>query len=576
MGGVGAVSRAAFQAYALMDLPGLTMPGTCRMRRYTGIGLLIVGCAAALVYQTRRLGLTVDEASHFAAAYAYWLGEDVLQPADAPPLTRAICGWVPRLLGAPPPRDTNGWKERDAYLIGAEILDRPNIRARRLLFYTRLPFLVFPLLIVFLLWHWGRQLFGEPVGLCLAACGALEPTIQGHGVLINSDVPAAFGALWFAYAAWRYWNTPNVGRLQIMTLAMVVAVLTKFTLLPLAIVGFGLALCKGPRLLGAIAIPLALYAGILAASQFQAQPVPRVEIQQFSGAGVPLWALPGVNLLARLPWPLQFVRGLLFIGGSLQGDGFTGYMLGHKIRGWVPLYFPLAWAIKFPIPLQLLTVAGLAAFFIRIWRREAGAADLLVWGAAAFFFGAAAISNSHLGFRHVLPALPFFILGGGFALARWSGHRAARVAIALSLACLAVSSLRVYPQGISYFNEWIGGPTRAWRYLADSNLDWGQNLPDLGVYMERNRIGRIKTFLFGYDNPFHYLKPGSMDPQTLPAPDNPALERYYRPRPGLYAVSVNFLAGFLAPPGYEDYLAFFRERLPDARAGYSILIYDVK
>src|SRR5258708_17932573 len=179
------------------------------MRRYARIGLLIVGCAAALTYQTRRLGLTVDETSHFAAAYSYWLGEDALQPADAPPLTRAICGWVPRLLGAPLPRDTAGWKDRDAYMIGAEILDRPNIRARRLLFYTRLPFLVFPLLILFLLWHWGRQLFVEPVALYLAACAALEPTILGHGVLINSDVPAAFGALWFAYAAWRYWRTPS-------------------------------------------------------------------------------------------------------------------------------------------------------------------------------------------------------------------------------------------------------------------------------------------------------------------------------------------------------------------------------
>ena len=545
------------------------------MRRYAGIGLLIVGCAAALIYQTRRLGLTVDETSHFAAAYMYWLGEDVLQPADAPPLTRAICGWVPRLLGAPHPRDTNGWKDRDAYMIGAEILDRPNIRARRLLFYTRLPFLIFPLLIVFLLWHWGRQLFGEPIGLFLAACGALEPTILGHGVLINSDVPAAFGALWFAYAAWKYWCTPNLRRLLILSLATAVAVLIKFTLLPLAVAGFGLALWKGPRL-GAIAIPLAVYVGILAASQFQAQPVPPAEVQQFSGAGVPHWALPGVRLLARLPWPLQFVRGLLYVGGSLQGDGFTGYMLGRKIHGWVPLYFPLAWAIKFPIPLQLLTVAGLAAFCVRIRRREAGAADLLVWGLAAFFFGSAVLSNFHVGFRHVLPALPFFILGGGFALARWGGRRAARVAFALSLAWLAVSSLRVYPHGISYFNEWIGGPAQGWRYLADSNIDWGQNLPDLGVYMERNRIGRIKTFIFGYDNPFFYLKPGSMDPQTLPAPDNATLVHDYRPQPGVYAVSVNFLAGFLFPQGYEDYLAYFRRHTPSARAGYSILIYDVK
>jgi hypothetical protein len=545
------------------------------MRRYAGIGLLILVCAIALTYQTRRLGLTVDETSHFAAAYLYWLGEDVLQPADAPPLTRAICGWVPRLLGAPHPRDTSGWKERDAYMIGAEILDRPNIRARRLLFYTRLPFLLFPLLIVFLLWHWGRQLFGEPIGLFLAACGALEPTILGHGVLINSDVPAAFGALWFAYAAWKYWNAPNVRRLLILSLATVLAVLLKFTLLPLAVAGFGLVLWKGPRL-RAIAIPLALYIGILATSQFQAQPVPAVEVRQFGGAGVPDWALPGVKLLALLPWPLQFVRGLLYVGGSLQGDGFTGYMLGHKIHGWVPLYFPLAWAIKFPIPLQILTAAGLAVLVIRIRRREAGVADLLVWGPAAFFFGLAVLSNFHVGFRHVLPALPFFILGGGFALARWGERRVARVAFAFLLVWLAVSSLRVYPQGISYFNEWIGSPTQGWRYLADSNIDWGQNLPDLGVYMERNRIGRIKTFIFGYDNPFFYLKPGSMDPQTLPAADNATLVHDYRPQPGVYAVSVNFLAGFLFPPGYEDYLAYFRRHQPSAHAGYSILIYEVK
>jgi hypothetical protein len=480
------------------------------------------------------------------------------------------------VLHAPQPRDTNGWKQRDAYLMGAEILDRPNIRARRLLFYTRLPFLAFPLLIVYLLWHWGRLLFGDWVGLCLAACGALEPTILGHGVLINSDVPAAFGALWFAYAAWRYWRTPNRARLLIMTLATVLAVLTKFTLLPLAVAGFGLALWKGPRLLGAVAIPLAIYVGILAASQFQAQAVPPVEIHQLGGAGVGRWALPGVKLLARLPWPPQFVRGLLFIGASLQGNGFTGYMLGHRIDGRVPVYFPLAWAIKFPIPLQILTVAGLAALLVRIRRREAGAADLLVWGPALFFFGSAVVSNFHIGFRHVLPSLPFFILGGGFALARWSGHSAVRAAIALSLAWLAVSSWRVYPNGISYFNEWIGGPAEGWRYLADSNIDWGQNLPDLGTYLEQNRLKVIKTFIFGYDNPFHYLKPGSMDPQPLPSAENSALKHYYRPQPGIYAVSVNYLAGYLAPQGYEDYLAYFRRRPADARAGYSILIYRVQ
>jgi hypothetical protein len=513
-----------------MNYPALRTGDLFIMRRYAGIGLLIVGCAAALVYQTRRLGLTVDETSHFAAAYMYWLGEDVLQPADAPPLTRAICGWVPRLLRAPHPRDTSGWKDRDAYMIGAEILDRPNIRARRMLFYTRLPFLFFPLLIVFLLWHWGRQLFGEPIGLFLAACGALEPTIQGHGVLINSDVPAAFGALWFAYTAWKYWCTPDHRRLLILSLATVLAVLIKFTLLPLAAAGFGLVLWKGQRW-RAIALPLAVYVGILTVSQFQAQPVPPVEVQQFSGAGVPHWALPGVKLLARLPWPLQFVRGLLYVGGSLQGAGFTGYMLGHKIQGWVPLYFPLAWAIKFPIPLQLLTVAGLIALGIRIRRREAGIADLLVWGLAAFFFGSAVLSNFHVGFRHVLPALPFFILGAGLR-AGTLGRTPRRSRGVCALACLARRLLAArLPAGHLLLQR------MDWRSDAGLEIPRGQQYR-LGSEPARpRRLHGTKSHRPHQDlhlrlrQPFFYLKPGSMDPQTLPAPGNATLVHDYRPRP---------------------------------------------
>ena len=501
--------------------------------------MLLVCSAAALVYESRRTGLTVDETAHFATAYTWWLGEDVLQPADAPPLTRILCGWVPRLFHAPSPHDTAGWKDRDAYVIGAEILDRTDIHARRLLFYTRLPFLAFPLLTVWLLWLWGRQLFGEAIGLYLAVCGALEPTIAGHGVLIHSDVPAAFGALWFGYAAWRYWNLPNWRRVVLLGAATIVAVLTKFTLLPLAIAAIGLVVVKGPRA-GALVLPIGIYASIVAASQFQV-------------------------------WPLQFIHGLGYVGGSLRGSGFTGYMLGHKIEGWTPLYFPLCWAVKFPIPLQLTTLAGAAAAILG-WNRKSSASILFVWAPALFFFGTAMASNYHIGFRHVLPALPFFILAGGFALSRWKS----RATAALLLVWLAGSTIHAYPHGLAYFNEWVGGPSQGWRYLGDSNIDWGQGLPELGTYVQRNRIEGVRTFIFGYDNPFFYLKPGSMDPQPLPSPGETDLPRRYVPRPGTYAISVNFLTGYLCPPGYENYLAEFRGRQPDASAGYSILIYDVK
>src|SRR5689334_12683774 len=99
----------------------------------------------------------------FAAGYAYWTGHDVLDPPDTPPATRILYGWVPIVYGAMPLERTKAWPDKDAYSIGNEILAQPG--ASRLLFYSRLPFVIFPLLLVLLMWTWGRELFGAAKAL---------------------------------------------------------------------------------------------------------------------------------------------------------------------------------------------------------------------------------------------------------------------------------------------------------------------------------------------------------------------------------------------------------------------------
>ena len=143
-----------------------------------------------LGYEAWHLGMTADEPSHLAAGYAWWLGSDVLQPSDTPPLTRIVSGWVPRAMRIAVRRDSAAWRDRDAYSIGADMVgDLSPERARRLLFLARLPFIAFPLLIAFLLWRWGGELFGEGIGLGLAACALLEPAILEHGALIDRTYP---------------------------------------------------------------------------------------------------------------------------------------------------------------------------------------------------------------------------------------------------------------------------------------------------------------------------------------------------------------------------------------------------
>jgi hypothetical protein len=51
---------------------------------------------------------------------------------------------------------------------------------------------------------------------------------------------------------------------------------------------------------------------------------------------------------------------------------------------------------------------------------------------------------------------------------------------------LVVSVMSYYPHFISYFNEFVPDRKMAYRYLADSNLDWGQNAAEKDRYLEQN------------------------------------------------------------------------------------------
>ena len=526
------------------------------------IALLLALDAGLLAWEAWRVGFTYDEPSHMAAGYMYWTGNDVLYPSDTPPLTRMLTGWAVRLVAKPPAR-----RFESAYDMGYAMLQGDRAYIQRLIFCSRLPFALFPLGLVFVVWHWGRRIFRQGTALALAACAALEPTILGHGALVKSDVPAAFASVLFAYAAWIYWRRPGARRLWLLVGALLAAVLTKFSLLALLPVALLILLWRGPRLVGPALTLGILYAGIAASYQFGFSADLRGPVEDPSTKFARGLQVPVEAVLTRLPFPPQFSRGIRFIGRRDSSGGFGMYMLGRNLELPSPWYFPLAWAIKFPIALQLAAAAGLVACLRRRPRPEAA----IVWGIALWLVFLACRSSIQIGFRHMLPALPLLILGGGFALERWKPRAAAW----LLAACVAAESLWVYPNGISYFNEWIGGPKNGWKYLADSNIDWGQNLPDVMDYIRRHNLQQVHVTVIGPDPLFRYENWQTVVVEQFPVGDGWAGPTHWIPRPGVYAICVNALVGLGAAPKDRDYFAALRGREPDARAGYSILIYVV-
>ena len=71
-----------------------------------------------------------------------------------------------------------------------------------------------------------------------------------------------------------------------------------------------------------------------------------------------------------------------------------------------------------------------------------------------------------------------------------------------ALAWHVAESNTIRPDYLAYFNQLAGGPSEAYKHLADSSLDWGQDLPALKQWLEREGLqqpgaGNVYLSYFG-------------------------------------------------------------------------------
>ena len=181
-----------------------------------------------------------------------------------------------------------------------------------------------------------------------------------------------------------------------------------------------------------------------------------------------------------------------------QRAGHPAFLMGDRsIVGWW-YYMPIALALK-STPSELVIMAyGLWAC-VTGWRRAS--APTLVWRVAMITFAALAIVNRlALGVRYVLLVLPLLPLDRVRSLASAyrgspamvSGRRASP-----SVVAPAVSAATIAPHYLSYFNRLSGGPETGYHYLADSNIDWGQDLPALRKTLVRVGAKRSLVWSLG-------------------------------------------------------------------------------
>jgi hypothetical protein len=509
-----------------------------RLPAMVGLAAMLLAALALMWRPMREETATVDETTFMGGGYAYLTAGTARMAEENPMLSQMIIA-APMLFldvqvsdnarallqgrafaatafpwrGPPAPLtelfpDGPNWYHVgmvEAQLFGQWLVYEPRNDAPRLLFWSRLPQAWMTLGTAVLLFFWARRLAGgrdEP-GLMAAALWLFNPVTLGFGHLAITEPGVCLA---YPLAVWWFVRTleaPTLRNWGVFGVLTAVAMHMKFTSLllgPTCVVLAGLwwlwpanrsqrslpaakilAARAGLAVAGFWAVTLAVYFADWSAP-------PPIDTAQARMLGVPGWLLAFRPLLA----PGDFFRAVALKILKSQTPQSGVYLMGQWSDGWW-YYYPVATFFKTPEP--WLAMIGLGAFWLARRRTEQTFAAWAPWVAAALFMALSTTSKLNIGMRHVMPIFPLLAVGIAHQIGslgrnwRWAGWGLC--------AWLAAIVLWAWPYFIPYCNLLAGGTSGGYRYVLDSNYDWGQDGWRLKQWMGVNAVEHIHLDYFG-------------------------------------------------------------------------------
>lgn len=569
-----------------------------------------------MLLSVRQESQTADEAHNLFAGNLYLTAGDFTAGSAHPPLAKEV-GALPLLALKPhvPPMDRGA--PFSINLQDGRLFLYSN-DATRILFAARAAMTLFPLLLALMVFLATREMFGAAPALIALALTVFEPNILAHGALVTNDVALATCLFAAVYAFYRYFSRPTAARLALtgvaggLTLAAKHSGLLLFPILfLLAAIEWLLHLRPGSdrglapsdkteqtlrpefssategspaksrarralRLLLVLAVVAAVSVTVLWGFYgFRYAPLagaPTPSLAPWLAAVGSRYKAFAVAVAAQLHLlPLGYLAGLAHF---FVGESRPTYLLGARHAHGVWFYFPVALAIK--LTLWFLLLLAIAPF--GLWRARARRREILwMMVPAAAFMAVSMTSNLNIGVRYIFPVFPFLIVlaaVGGWELAR--RYRGFGLAVACLVLMHAASSLRAFPNYLSYSNELWGGPSKTYTVLTDSNVDWGQGLPAVKRYVDKHNATPCWFAYFGTVDPAYYGIPCRLLTVTSAAVWGRPLGETPPVIEGTVLVSATEMSGQAWGPGeLNPYEQFQHLRPVDCLAG-SILVYQGK
>ena len=613
----------------------------------TGLPLLLILAYFALgMMQVTHASITFDEGPHLAIGYATLRTGDLrFQPIHIHPPLANVLAAAPLLLQSdlPDPRTVDGWEIASLSAITDAVVWRYPAPAR-IATAGRVPILLLGVLLAALIYRWARDLGGWRAGLLALTLYAFDPNCIAHGALITTDMAAVFFIVVTLYLASGEWRVAS-GELRITNYELRITFWRRVA--RLGAIGLLLGLAQLVKVSALMLVPvvgvLLLVRTVVWANHESrimnhelritnhglriAYHALRAWVIVFGVAALVVWAGYGfeIGAVPGIPFPLPAATHLR-IFQSLQEHydlGHATFLMGRvSEHGWW-WYFPVAFVLKTPLPVLILaawavvgcglrvksyklqvqsfesSVSRLAHHVSRITsyisRPTVNVLTLLLF--PLLYAVSSLFSSVNIGYRHLLPLLPFLYIGIGVQGVRsmeyglGSSKRESRItnhelritnykshithhplpltSYSLLLAWLIIGTVSLTPNFLTFFNGIAGGSRGGCRYLVDSNLDWGQNLWDLRQWMTEH--GEAHVY-------YAHYSPARLDVYGIDAtylPPDPRAGNFapWNPAPGLYAIGATVLQGPYAPD--VNTYAWFRAREPEARLGNALWVYRV-
>ncbi len=538
--------------------------------------------------------VTVDEFAHLPSGIYNLLTLDWRMNNESPPLIK--CYVALSSIFTQPKIDYGAFeKNPNTWRMGYSFMSLNKAKYQLIFQYGRLMIIILGCFLGGLIYLWAKGIYDHKGALFALFLYLFNPNILAHSSLITIDIGASCAIFASIYCFWKYLMKRNNELLVIAGLVLGLAQLAKFTALLLYPIFFIIIILiifltndnhdaseilvdsnkRTTHLVSGFCIIILISITIINLGYFFSGSFKQLSDYHFSST---LFKISSSFLWTKFPVPLpyDYITGLdtQLIIAEGNNPFYASYLMGqHSLTGWW-YYYWVAFFVKNPLPLLVILPFTVCLWLFDREKNTDRTTIFCIWiPIVSYLIYFSFFTHIFIGIRDILPIFPLLFLACGRL---FNGFIIKKKIIGILTLILAVSYLfsavYVFPNYLSFFNSASGGSQNGYRWLIDSNIDWGQGLPELKNYMENNHISKIKLGYFG-----------RVDPQIYGI-DYSLAEKH--PTEGIYAISINFLMGrpyyLLKEETWElldadfDYFDKYRLLKPSAIIDNSIWIFDVK